>query len=243
MFTGEQNSSFKNYNDSFSETNEDFIINFLPLVKKVVNRLILSGIPKSEYDDLIDQGVIGLINAYLNYDPGKKVKFETYATIRIRGEILDYLRNKDWIPRNLRKKIKDLNKLVDYLDDNYGVDNICNEMGISKEEYYKLQTQIIASNISSLDEILENNFSYVSVSSSDNIPEKEMMIKDEKVVLKEAIDSLDKREKMVITLYYYEELSLKDISQVLNISESRVSQIHTRALLKLKQKIGRYYEM
>lgn len=241
MFPGELNSSFKNYNDNFSGTDEDFIINYLPLVKRVVNRLILSGIPKSEYDDLVDQGVIGLINAYLNYDPGKKVKFETYAAIRIRGEILDYLRNKDWIPRNLRKKIKDLNKLVDYLDDNSGIDKICDEMGISKEEYYKLQTQIIVSNISSLDEILENNFSNISISSSDNIPEKEMMIKDEKAVLKEAIDSLDNREKMIITLYYYEELSLKDIAQVLNISESRVSQIHTRTLFKLKQKIQQYY--
>ncbi|MDI6602109.1 MAG: FliA/WhiG family RNA polymerase sigma factor [Thermoanaerobacteraceae bacterium] len=235
-----QKSVFKNYKDNSSGIIEEEIINFIPLVKKVVNRLIMSGIPKNEYEDLIDQGVIGLINAYLNYDPGKNVKFETYASIRIRGEILDYLRSKDWIPRNLRKKFKDLLKIENYLDeDNNDIDTICNKLDISKDEYYKLQTQIIASNVSSLDEIIENNF--ISISSVDNIPEKEILINDEKRILKESIDSLNEREKLIITLYYYEELSLKDISHILNISESRVSQIHTRALLKLKQQLENYY--
>ncbi len=239
MIQNNQSTLLKNYTVSTSEINEGFIIKFLPLVKKVVNRLIISGIPKDEYDDLIDQGVIGLINAYLNYDPEKNVKFETYASIRIRGEILDYLRSKDWIPRSLRKKFKDLNKLQDYLGECNDVDTICSELCITKTEYYKLQTQIVASNVSSLDEILENNF--VAVSSFDNIPEKEIINNDEKAALKTAIDSLDKRDKIVITLYYYEEFSLKDISNVLNISESRVSQIHTRALLKLRQKMEKFY--
>jgi RNA polymerase sigma factor for flagellar operon FliA len=222
-----------------TEINERIIISYLPFVKKIVNMLIISGIPNKDYEDLIDQGVIGLINAYLNYDPDKNVKFETYASIRIRGEILDYLRSKDWIPRSLRKKFKNLNKLQDYLGECNNDDVICNKLGITKGEYYKLQTQIVASNVSSLDEMIENNFP--PISSFENIPEDEIIHNDEKMVLKDAIDSLDSREKTIITLYYYEEFSLKDISQVLDISESRVSQIHTRSLHKLKKKLETYY--
>lgn len=236
----QKNVSNYNNEDLSNIIDEEFIISFIPLVKKIVNKLIVSGIPRNEYDDLVEQGIMGLINAYLNYNPDKSVKFETYASIRIRGEILDYLRSKDWMPRNLRKKIKDISKITDFTDiSGEDIDALCNKLNISKEDYYKLQTQIVASNISSLDDILENNLT--AVISVDDLPERETLIKDERRIIKESIDNLNEREKLIITLYYYEELSLKEISHVLDVSESRVSQIHSRALAKLRQMLQNYY--
>ncbi|HHW56572.1 MAG TPA: FliA/WhiG family RNA polymerase sigma factor [Clostridia bacterium] len=224
----------------------EIIIKYMPLVKHIVKKLIISDIIQSEYEDLINQGVIGLIDAIEKYQPTKGVKFETYATLRIRGEIIDYLRKKDWMPRSLKKKYKKIEETVETLQQKYNreptVEEITEACGLNGTDVLKTLSYMNVSNINSLEEVIENNFKVHAISDIEfKNPEEELLYKELKRKLANAIDRLPEKERLIITLYYYEDLNYKDISKILNLTESRISQIHTKAIKRIREMLGEYF--
>ena len=228
-----------------AEVREKLIIEYAPLVKIVAGRLSMYLGYNVEYDDLVGYGIFGLIDAIDKFDYGKGIKFETYASLRIRGAILDQIRKMDWIPRSLRQKQKKIDVAMSKLELELGRpatdEELAKEIGISEDELLSWQGQANVTNVISLDEFVdtsgEKNVESVGVNTFET-PE-EVIEKDElKKLLAESLETLTDREKKVILLYYYEELTLKEISLVLEVSESRVSQLHTRALQKMKTKLG-----
>ncbi|MGP1599239.1 sigma-70 family RNA polymerase sigma factor, partial [Peptoanaerobacter stomatis] len=195
---------------------------------------------KIEYDDLMGYGVIGLIDAIDKYDYTKNIKFETYASIRIRGEIIDQIRNLDWIPRSIRKKMKTLNAVTEKLESQLGREvtrqEISEYMQISLKEVDDLFEETTTYNIVSIeDEITENYKLQITDDKKENSPEENLIYKDTVKELAKAIDTLKEKEKLVINLYYYENLTYKEISEIVGVSESRISQIISSCLIKIKK--------
>ena len=229
------------------EVREKIILEYAPLVKVVAGRLSMYLGYNVEYDDLVGYGIFGLIDAIDKFDFMKEVKFETYASLRIRGAILDQIRKMDWIPRTIRQKQKKIDAVIKTIEAEKGRnatdEEIAVGLGITEDEYTEWQSQMKITNIVSLNEYLEQG-SEVSVEYNHTAkfdgPE-EVLEKDElKKVLGEAIELLTEKERKVIVLYYYEELTLKEISNILEVSESRITQLHTRGLQKMKMKMGKY---
>lgn len=218
---------------------------YLPLVRNVASRMAM-GFPRSvELSDLINTGVVGLIEAFGNYDTDRGVKFETYAVPRIRGAILDELRALDWVPRSTRAKSREIDRAYSSLEGRLGrppqAGELAARLELTMNELHKAIDDVSGTNILSLDEVIYRE--------DDNrqVPRIETVVDDtvgnvlgeiEKGELRSflvvAIDCLTEQEKLVIALYYFEELTLKEIGEVMHISESRVSQIHTRAVSKLR---------
>lgn len=200
-----------------------------------------------EYDDLVGYGVFGLIDAIDKYDNMKAVKFETYASLRIRGAILDQIRKMDWIPRTIRQKQKKIDAAMKEIESTKGRaatdEEIALSLGISEDEYNTWQSQMKITGVVSLNEFMDSG-SEIPVDQSNqrrfDSPEEVVEKSELKKVLADALELLTEKEKKVILLYYYEDLTLKEISNVLEVSESRVSQLHTKALQKLKTKMGNY---
>ncbi len=231
------------------ELREKIILEYAPLVKLVAGRLSMYLGYNVEYDDLVSYGIFGLIDAIDKYDYAKEVKFETYASLRIRGAILDQIRKMDWIPRTIRQKQKRIDAVCKDIETRLGRsatdEEIALELGISDDEYLEWQSQMKITNVVSLNEYMEqgaevpaegNQFTTARFDSPEENIEKEEL----KKVLEESLEQLTEKEKKVILLYYYEDLTLKEISNVLEVSESRISQLHTRALQKMKTKMGDY---
>lgn len=233
------------------EIREKIIIEYAPLVKLVAGRLSMYLGYNVEYDDLVSYGIFGLIDAIDKFDALKDVKFETYASLRIRGAILDQIRKMDWIPRTVRKRQRDISNAIKDIEARTGRsatdEEIAAELGITEEVYGEWQSQMKITNVVSLDEFVEQAGTDISDSkaaggtiSKFEQPE-EALEKDElKLKLAEALKMLTEKERKVVLLYYYEELTLKEISNILEVSESRVSQLHTKALSKMKTKMGNY---
>ncbi len=226
---------------------EKLILEYAPLVKVVAGRLSMYLGYNVEYEDLVSYGVFGLIDAIDKFDMGKEVKFETYASLRIRGAILDQIRKMDWIPRTIRQRQKQIDTAMKELEQRNGKPptdaEIAKYMGISEDEFTDWQNQVKADNIISLNEYVEQGNDISSekrVSSGFDTPEGVIEKNELKKVLEESLEILTDKEKKVILLYYYEELTLKEISRVLEVSESRISQLHTKALQKMKTKMGNY---
>ncbi|MBQ3029287.1 MAG: FliA/WhiG family RNA polymerase sigma factor, partial [Lachnospiraceae bacterium] len=196
-------------------------------------------------------GTFGLIDAIDKYDFDKGVKFETYASLRIRGAILDQVRRMDWLPRTVRQKQKRMDAAYQKLETESGRfatdEELAAELEISVEELNQWQAQTKAAGVVSLDEYLEQgseNGIVGTVESEDFAqPEKQMEQKTMKELLVRSLESLTEKEKKVVLLYYYEELTLKEISEVLEVSESRISQLHTKAIQKLRLKLGNQIEI
>lgn len=231
-----------------SETREALIIEYVPLVKLVSGRLSMYLGYTVEYEDLVSYGIFGLIDAIDKFDYRKGIKFETYASLRIRGAILDQIRKMDWIPRSVRQKQRQIDAAITKLEsaeDKTATDEeIAKELDISLEEYYVWQGQTKVTGIASIDEFVEQGIevrAFDDQKYADNEPEKVYEKEELKNLLKESLDKLTEKERMVVVLYYYEELTLKEISSVLEVSESRVSQLHTKALQKMKQILGSQY--
>ena len=228
---------FKDEDDIMAK--EELIIYYVSLVKSIAGRLFNSYNAYVEYDDLVGYGVIGLLDAIgkFNYKLGNK--FETYANIRIRGSIVDQLRTLDWIPRSLRQKYKLLEKATKKLQNIYGMDikdeDLAKEMEMSLKEYYNLIQKVSTFSIVSLDEKINEN-SNVSIQRANNeeTPESVAMDKETKRLLGNMVDKLPDKEKKIIELYYFSELTYREIAEILGISESRISQLHTKAIAKLK---------
>ncbi len=248
MKTVEREKLWEDYQKNPSaKLREQIIIEYAPLVKVVAGRLSMYLGYNVEYEDLVSYGIFGLIDAIDKFDLNKDVKFETYASLRIRGSILDQIRKMDWIPRTVRQKRKKIEEAIRQIETKTGKnatdEEIAKELGIAESELNEWQVQLNVTNVVSLNEFLEqggepvmdakNNSHFVQP--EDSIQEEEL-----KKVLKESMELLTEKEKKVILLYYYEDLTLKEISNILEVSESRVSQLHTKALSKMRKKMGNY---
>lgn len=246
MTESEKNKLWEEYAKTKSTVlREKIIIEYAALVRIVAGRLSMYLGYNVEYEDLVSYGIFGLIDAIDKFDYDKGIKFETYASLRIRGSILDQIRKMDWIPRSLRQKQKKIDAAILSIEQKTGKtasdEDIATELGISEDEYVNWQGQANISNVISLDEFSENNgergidtIKGNSFEEPENIVEKQEM----KKLVAESLESLTEKEKKVILLYYYEEMTLKEISKILDVSESRISQLHTKALTKMKAKLG-----
>ena len=226
---------------------EKLILHYAPIVKYVAGRLMVHIGQNVEFDDLVGYGIFGLIDAIEKFDPSKGVKFETYASFRIRGTIIDNIRRMDWVPRTLRQKSKQIENVIIKFEEELGRgptdDELAEALGLSHDETVDLLRKASIHSLVSLDDFLEQNYekSHVSlVTNSSDSPEQLTEDKERKVKLAEAINNLKDNEKLVITLYYYEGLTLKEISSIMKVTESRVSQIHTKAISRLQVKLGRF---
>ena len=245
MTENERNNLWIEYSRTQSvEIRDKIILEYAPLVKIVAGKLSMYLGYNVEYDDLVGYGIFGLIDAIDKFDVDKGNKFETYASLRIRGAILDQIRKMDWITRSLRQKQRKIDTAVGELEKDLGripTDaEVARKLEISEEEYLNWQGQAKVASMVSLDEFVEaageRNVEPVKASKMEQ-PEKVMEKKELKKMLMESLEALTEKERKVIVLYYYEELTLKEISRILKVSESRVSQLHTKALQKMKNKL------
>lgn len=232
------------------ELQEKIIIEYAGLVKLVAGRLSMYLGYNVEYDDLVGYGTFGLIDAIDKFDYNKGVKFETYASLRIRGAILDQIRKMDWIPRSIRQKQRKLDLAYQTLEIKHGRpanDNeVAKELEITVDELETWQNQTKITNIISLDEFIEQGTeSKVEQSLTTDFAQPDRIIEKQelKELLTKTLETLTEKEKKVIILYYYEELTLKEISRILEVSESRISQLHTKALQKMKHKLGKNIDL
>jgi RNA polymerase sigma factor for flagellar operon FliA len=227
---------------------EKIILHYMHLVKYVVGRLVISLPVSISNDDLMGYGIEGLIEAVDRFDPQRGLKFETYAITRIRGAIIDNLRSQDWVPRGVRKRTKDLQEATARLEQKLGrtpnEEELATELNIPKHKLTQLISE--SSNLMlSLDESRDSSNTQGSASLIDTIedrespdPQAEYEAIELKGNLSKAIGSLPEREKMVIALYYHENMTLKEIGQVISVSESRVCQLHAQAIMRLRGKLS-----
>jgi RNA polymerase sigma factor for flagellar operon FliA len=227
---------------------ENFIKQYAPLVKYVAGKVAV-GMPHNvEFDDLVGFGVFGLIDAIDKFDPEKNVKFKTYAVTRIRGAIFDELRSIDWVPRSVRQKTREVEDAIGALEAKLGRtatdQEIANALGMNEDEFSKTMMKISGTSMLSLNDVWFSGDENDKVSIGDSI-ESPMSLNPDIIVEKEeirrviiaSINELPDKEKKILVLYYYEDLTLKEIGQVLEVTESRVSQLHTKAILRLRSKL------
>lgn len=241
-----QNKLWKQYRDTRDPAiREELILEYSHLIKYIAGRLNIYFGSNVEYDDLVSYGVFGLIDAIDKFDINKGVKFETYASLRIRGAVIDSIREMDWVPRSLRQKSKELEKAYWDVENELGRsasdEDIAKKLKISLADFYKLINDVNVSSMISLEDFLEQNYEIGNCSQNKTeIPEHEAELSEVRDILEDSIIKLPEKEKMVLTLYYYEELTLKEISAIMKVSESRISQLHTKAILRLRSKLARH---
>jgi len=225
-----------------------FVKQYAPLVKYVAGKVAI-GMPHNvEFDDLVGFGVFGLFDAIEKFDPDKHVKFKTYAVTRIRGAIFDELRSIDWVPRSVRQKSREIEDAIHRLEASLGRaasdEEVANELNMDLEEFQKIMMKISGTSILSLNDVWYNDDENDKVTIVDSIESPNSMNPDTivekeeiKRVIVEAINELPEKEKKVLVLYYYEDLTLKEIGKVLEVTESRISQLHTKAIMRLRSKL------
>jgi RNA polymerase sigma factor for flagellar operon FliA len=228
---------------------ERLVVAYSPLVKYVAGRMASGLPPHVEEADLISYGLVGLISAIQRFDPGREIKFETYAITRIKGAIIDELRSLDWVPRSVRSRARDIEranaKLEHSLHRAPTDEEMSAELGITPDEFQDALLSISRSSVAALDEMWTvSDSSGDQVSLMDTIedpnapdPARTVDIGDLKDRIADAIARLPEREKLVIALYYYENLTLREIGEVLGVTESRISQLHTKAVLRLRSRM------
>ncbi len=240
---------WKEYKETHSpELRDKFIRQYMPLVKYVAGKVSV-GMPASvEFDDLVGFGQFGLLDAIEKYDPDKNVKFKTYAVTRIRGAIFDELRQLDWVPRSVRQKSREIEDTIGDLEAKLGRTasdaEIAGKLGVSEAEYQQTVMKLSGTSILSLNDVWYSGNDNDHMSIGDSIespsslnPDVIVEREDIKKIIIQAINELPEKEKMVIVLYYHEDLTFKEIGQVLEVSESRISQLHTKANLRLRAKL------
>ncbi|NMB30450.1 MAG: FliA/WhiG family RNA polymerase sigma factor [Clostridiales bacterium] len=225
----------------------EIILKYQNVVKYIAISMRGTYIKYADVDDIINEGIIALMAALDNFDPEKKVKFETYASIKIRGAIIDFVRKQDWVPRNVRRFNRDLERayseLSASLDRAPTDEELASKLGLDKDKFYKSMADIAGMVTFSFEQLVyENNFEIGDDNTGSGISstEKGLYGQELEKVIAQAIDGLGKQERIVISLYYYEKLKFTDIAKVLEVSDSRVSQIHTKAMLSLKDKLKEY---
>lgn len=227
----------------------DFLIEkYAPLVKYVAGKVAMGKPGNIEYDDLVGFGVFGLMDAIEKFDPQKNVKFKTYAVTRIRGSIYDELRSIDWVPRSVRTKAKEVEQAIVKIEGATGKiatdQEIADELSLDIREFYTTLTKISSTSVMSLSDPWFTGDDNDKISILDTIESPSKMNPDitverdsVKQLIVNAINELPDKEKKVLVLYYYEDLTLKEIGEVLAVTESRVSQLHTKAIIRLKAKL------
>jgi RNA polymerase sigma factor for flagellar operon FliA len=224
------------------EIKNELLLNYGYLVRWIVRRMMPKYNNYNEYDDLVSCGMLGLIDAIEKFELKHEVKFETYAVSRIRGEILDYMRSQDWASPSLRKKISAITGAFEaYENVNPGRPadkEVAMSLGMPVEQVQKILTQTHMFNLVNFEDALTSGGPEVEIKGRDeNTPEEELLNKEKKEILVGVIDALPEKERLVITLYYYEGLLLKEIAEILQVTESRVSQIHSKVLAKMRMKL------
>lgn len=234
------------YNQLQFTSSEELIQQYAPLVKRIAHHLMARLPSTVVLDDLVQSGMIGLLEAASKYDPSKGASFETYAGIRIRGAIIDEVRRGDWTPRSVHRNGRRVSEAIQQVEARTGRDasdaEVAKELGVSIDEYHTLLKDSVDSRLFSLDELLNPQDDYpgeqlagAEQGPNDSVEEHAFIS-----ALVQAIDNLPEREKLVLALYYDEELNLKEIGQVLGVSESRISQIHSQAALRLRSRLGEW---
>ena len=224
------------------DAKDRILLNYGYLVKWIVRRMMPKYNNYNEYDDLVSCGMLGLIDAVDKFELKHAVKFETYAVSRIRGEILDYMRSQDWAPPSLRKKISAITSAYESLENEsleVSADKVVAEsLNMPVEQVHKILTQTHMFNLINFEDALSSSNPEAEIKSRDeNTPEEELIEKEKKQILADVIDALAEKERLVITLYYYEGLLLKEIADILQVTESRVSQIHSKVLAKMRTRL------
>ena len=226
---------------------ESLIVETLPLIKHIAHRVATRLPANIEMRDLINAGVLGLLDAVDKFEPERNVKFKTYAEVRIRGAILDSLRNLDWAPRSLRKKSKDLERTYADLSQQLGRpasdEEVSDALGEDIEDFHALVDQLHGLTLGSFENLNDNEDSdnYINYYPDDGTNDPYVKFESNELtsLLAEAIEDLPEKERLVLSLYYYEEFTMKEIGTLLGVNESRVSQLHTKATLKLRSKLGK----
>lgn len=218
---------------------DQLVTEHVVLVKRIAHH-IANRLPSNiQVDDLIQSGMIGLLEAAKNYDPSQGASFETYASIRIRGSILDEVRGTDWTPRSVTKKIRDVSQAVHEVENALGRDptntEVAEHMGISLDEYHAILKDSMSARLFSLEQVEDEQGMPGQTSIAE--PEKKHEENSFKQALAKEIQNLPEKEQLMMSLYYNDELNLKEIGAVLNVSESRVSQIHGQALIRLRSRL------
>lgn len=234
--------------DQTIETRNEIVLQYINLVKKIAIRFKGSCKNFGQIDDMINQGVIALIDAVEKFDPELGNKFETYASLKIKGGIIDFIRKQDWVPRNQRTLSKELDEVYAELYAAYGTEpnkeQMAHKMGISIDNLEKVLQQRHNSIVLSFEEVVEEKMmaasSLIVNQHQSDSPDAGILYDELRSKLAEAIDHLNEKERLVISLYYYENLKLKEIAAILNITESRVSQIHSASIIKMKHKLSKY---
>jgi RNA polymerase sigma factor for flagellar operon FliA len=231
-----------------TENLEQVIKEYAPMIKYVANRIAMRLPPHIEVDDLISVGVLGLIDAIAKFDSTRGAKFKTYAEFRVRGSILDELRSLDWVPRSVRQKAASLDAVCQRLQARFGRpphdEEIAEEMGMTMDEFFTMLNETHSMPLLSLEDLGvsnnegdQRNLLDCLAGKSDSDPHTQLRLTELKSVIAKAIDTLPEKERLMISLYYYEELTMKEIGEVLGITESRVSQIHSKAVFRLRSKL------
>lgn len=230
------------------EVRNEIVLQHTGLVRKIVLRFKGSYSNFGQLDDMVNQGIIALIDAVEKFDPDLGNKFETFASLKIKGAIIDFMRKQDWVPRNQRNLAKELDEVYNELYSERGYEptkpEVAERMGVSLPHLDKILQQRHNSIILSYEEAINEKMMVASpliVNESDkDSPEAGLLYQEMKEKLMEAIDQLNEKERLVVSLYYYESLKLREIAEILNITESRVSQIHSAAIIKMKSKMINY---
>ena len=242
--------------EDFSPVNssrDKLILEYAPLIKYIAQK-IASRLPANiELDDLMSSGVIGLMDAIDKYDSTRDNKFKTYAEFRIRGAILDELRAQDWVPRSVREKAKQLERCYARIEQQMGRqatdEEVCEALNLSQDEYHDMLNQVRSVSLLSYDDVSSFSKSdkrslhgYGDSGFKAPTPYSEVNVAALKKMISEAITDLPEKQRLVLSLYYYEDLNLKEIGRVLDVTESRVSQLHTQAILRLKGKLRNHWD-
>lgn len=236
---------------------EQMVVQYAPLIKYIASRLALRLPSHISLDDLISSGIIGLIDAINKFDPSKNISFKTYAEFRIKGAILDELRSLDWIPRSVRKKSHVLEKAYTELERNLGrpaeAEEVCNVLGLELEDFYQLLDETKTVSLVELEgvwkavrngpDLGDNELPEILLDENVRDPFLALHFSELQDIMVRAIDALPDKEKLLISLYYYEELTMKEIGQIMGYTESRISQLHTQAMVRLRSRLREYFNV
>lgn len=233
------------YNEVQTESMNDIVMRYAPLVKRIAHHLLLRMPASVQLDDLLQSGMIGLLEAARKYDLSKGASFETYAGIRIRGAMLDEIRKGDWAPRSVHRKSRRVAEAIKTIEMRTGTDakdhDVAAELGMDLNEFHAILQDASGSRLFSFDDLMDGDDSAIEKLAGE-LPNpldgfQKNAFKEE---LAAAIDGLPEREKLVLSLYYDEEMNLKEIGQIIGVSESRVSQIHTQAAMRLRSRLAEW---
>ena len=235
---------WKKYSEEKSpELREQLIIACLPYIKSTAHRLSIYANQSQDTDDLISAGIIGLIDAIEKYDPTKGASFKNYAQHRVRGSIMDEIRSMDWVPYSTRDKAKRIERAYAELEQNGNGfpsdEDVAKFLGITLDQFYEALIEVNRMTISLLDDIFYDDEDVINGPEDENAkdPENELILTEIENIVGEAIERLPEKERLVITLYYYEELTMKEIGKILDVTEARVCQLHSSAILRLHARL------